>query len=171
LIDALDMPLTSAVIDIGGGASNLGACLVKRGFVDVTVLDVSQSALDLARQRENVGDAITWVRADVLEWRPDRPFAVWHDRAVFHFLVDSEDRDRYLALVRSVLEPGGVVILGAFAPDGPEYCSGLRVARYAPPQLLTLLGPEFAAERESREVHTTPAGAIQPFSWLVARRT
>jgi 2-polyprenyl-3-methyl-5-hydroxy-6-metoxy-1,4-benzoquinol methylase len=171
LIEALDMSPTSAVIDVGGGSSALARSLVKRGFLDVTVLDVSQSAIDLARLQGAANDAVTWVHTDVLLWQPDRRFDVWHDRAVFHFLVEPDDREQYLDLLRTVLEPRGAVILGTFAPDGPEFCSGLPVVRYAPDQLATLLGRDFTVERECREEHTTPTGAVQPFTWLMARRT
>jgi len=170
LIEALRVPRSGAVIDVGGGASPLAGALVSRGFSDVTVLDVSQSALDLARQRCGPDSPITWVHADLLHWRPDRQFDLWHDRAVFHFLVEHDHQEGYLALLRSSLKPEGVVILATFAADGPESCSGLPVSRYAPEQLGTLLGPDFSVERQCREEHTTPAGAIQPFTWLAARR-
>ena len=170
LIEELGVPPTAAVIDVGGGASVLASELVAKGFLDVTVLDISQSALDLAREH-CPPDPVRRVQADLLLWWPDRRFDLWHDRALFHFLVDHDEREGYLAVLRRALEPDGVVILATFAPDGPEFCSGLPVARYAPEELGELLGPDFTVECRRREEHITPAGVRQPFTWLAARRT
>lgn len=109
------------------------------------------------------------VHADVLEWSPDRAFGLWHDRAVFHFLVDESDRRRYLEALRRSLEPGGAVVVGAFAPDGPDRCSGLPVERYSADDLVELLGSDFEVVAVRREEHVTPRGAIQPFTWLAGR--
>jgi hypothetical protein len=109
------------------------------------------------------------VQADVLEWEPDRRFALWHDRAVFHFLVDGVERDRYLVALRRALEPGGTLILGTFAVDGPNVCSGLPVRRYAPADLIAALGADFEPLEERREEHVTPRGAVQPFTWVAGR--
>ena len=109
------------------------------------------------------------VRADLLEWEPDRRYELWHDRAVFHFLVDEHDRDRYLATLTDALAPGGRVIVATFADDGPEVCSGLPVRRYAAEDLTAALGEGFELVETRREVHVTPRGAAQPFTWVAAR--
>ena len=106
------------------------------------------------------------VRADLLEWEPDRPYELWHDRAVLHFLVEQEDRERYFATMRKAVTPGGYVILGVFAADGPEVCSGLSVQRYSAADLTAALGEAFQAIATRREVHVTPSGAVQPFTWI-----
>jgi hypothetical protein len=105
----------------------------------------------------------------LLSWRPDRQFDLWHDRAVFHFLVASEDRDTYLRTMRLAVRDNGFVVLGTFAPDGPHTCSGLPVAGYSASDLAELLGAEFEALDTRREEHITPSGAIQPFTWVAAR--
>jgi trans-aconitate methyltransferase len=173
LIDALDVPRDAAVVDVGGGASPLTAGLVERGFTDVSVLDVSKSALDTARERLGPESPVTWLHEDVLGWRPHRRFDLWHDRAVFHFLTDADDRARYLAVLGSAIRPGGAVVLATFAPDGPEYCSGLPVARHSARQLADALGSvvgrDFRAVHVRREEHTTPAGAVQVFTWVAGR--
>jgi hypothetical protein len=106
------------------------------------------------------------VRADLLEWDPDRPYDLWHDRAVLHFLVEQEDRERYFATMRKALTLGGCVILGTFAADGPSVCSGLPVRGYSADDLTAALGEAFQPIATRREVHVTPAGALQPFTWI-----
>lgn len=160
-----------AVIDVGGGASPLAVRLAAEGFADVTVLDVSEQALRESQQMAGARQrAIDWVRADVLEWEPPRLFRVWHDRAVFHFLTAPEERAAYLRTLRTALEPGGMVVLGTFAEDGPEQCSGLPVARYSADGLEEVLGDEFVPLEARGHRHRTPAGVVQPFTWLTARR-
>ena len=168
LFDALGVHRDAAVVDVGGGASALVDRLVAHGYVDLTVVDISEVGLDLARDR--VGDAakVEWVVSDVLTWAPDRRYDLWHDRAVFHFLTDPDDRAAYLATLTEAV-PTGAVILATFAPDGPETCSGLPVARYGPDELADLL-PDFDVVAARRDVHVTPWGAEQPFTFVAARR-
>ena len=109
------------------------------------------------------------VRADLLEWEPDRRYELWHDRAVFHFLVEERDRDRYIATLSDALAPGGRVIVATFADDGPEMCSGLPVRRYAAEDLAAALGTGFELVETRREAHVTPRGTQQPFTWVAAR--
>ena len=109
------------------------------------------------------------VRADLLEWEPDRRYELWHDRAVFHFLVEERDRDRYIATLSDALAPGGHVIVATFADDGPEMCSGLPVRRYPAEDLAAALGEDFELVETRREVHVTPRGTQQPFTWVAAR--
>jgi hypothetical protein len=175
LIERLCVPPSETIVDIGGGASLLVDALLARGFSDVSVLDISSVALDEVRRRTEgrpgaEGRPVTLIHDDVLHWRPTRPVGVWHDRAVLHFLTEPAQRDRYLATMRSALGPGGAVIMATFAPDGPEYCSGLPVARYGTSELASLIGADFEVVAQRREEHVTPAGVVQPFSWVAARR-
>lgn len=160
----------AAILDVGGGASTLVDGLLARGFDDVTVLDLSETALATARDRLGAPRSVRWVCADVLSWRPDRPYDVWHDRALFHFLVEPADRARYLDVLRSATPIGGYVVLGTFAADGPKRCSGLPVRGYSPQDLVAALGADFDTVDVSREEHHTPSGLMQPFSWVVACR-
>lgn len=170
-VAALDLDPGAAIVDVGAGASPFVDGLLDRGQRDVTVLDVSESALELARARlgERAG-AVHWVVADLLGWSPGRRFRLWHDRAVFHFLTDPVDRDRYRELLQAGVEPGGFVLMATFAADGPTQCSGLPVARYEADDLGAVIGPGFTAVRARREAHPTPGGAAQWFTWLLLRR-
>lgn len=162
---------TDSVVDVGGGASVLVDDLLARGFMDLTVLDISASALLLARQRLGASaSAVTWLTEDLLRWTPARTFDVWHDRAVLHFLTDRRDRNQYCSVLESATAPGSLAIIAAFAPDGPDRCSGLPVQRYGIESIRALLGPQWSLVSDDREVHTTPSGAAQPFTWAVFRR-
>jgi len=162
---------SAPIVDAGGGTSQLAHLLADAGYTDVTVADVSAAALATARDRPG-GDRITWVQADLLEWRPQRAYQIWHDRAVFHFLASPGDRAAYLATLRAALPGGGTVILATFAPDGPEYCSGLPVTRYAPTDLTAELtkayGDAVSITGQRSQEHRTPGGSIQPFTWITA---
>jgi SAM-dependent methyltransferase len=170
IITALGVGAGSAVIDVGGGASRLVDELLSAGFTDLSVLDVSQAALDIARRRLGVlSQSVRWLHEDVLTWEPTRRYDLWHDRAVFHFLVDQDDQAHYLYLLRRGLAPGGGLVMATFAADGPTFCSGLPTARYGPEELFAALGDAFEPVAIRREEHITPAGTMQPFSWLAAR--
>jgi SAM-dependent methyltransferase len=163
-------PLLPA-IDIGAGASRLVDALLGRGFADVTALDVSDEALMHARDRLGSDAArVQWVVTDLLDWAPDRRFGFWHDRAVFHFLTDPADRRHYRELLDAALAPDGLAVIGTFAADGPRFCSGLPTARYSPHELAAAIGCGLSTVAERREEHITPAGAVQPFTWLALRR-
>jgi 2-polyprenyl-3-methyl-5-hydroxy-6-metoxy-1,4-benzoquinol methylase len=161
---------TAAVIDVGGGASTLVDGLLAAGYRNVTVLDVSDAALGEAAARlGKKADQVTWLAANVLERElPAAEFDVWHDRAVFHFLTDRSERQRYVERVRAAVKTGGSVIVATFASDGPRKCSGLEVARYDAQQLHAEFGADFCLIESSREEHSTPTGASQPFiyCWL-----
>jgi len=170
MIRLLGIEPSTAVIDIGGGASLLVDHLVADGFVDVSVLDLSEVALEEGRQRLGGAGAVTWLHEDVLTWRPTRRFGLWHDRAVFHFLTNEGDRARYLTTLSEALGPGAGLVMATFADDGPEFCSGLPVARYSAEQLVDVLGERFTVVETQRELHTTPAGVVQPFTWVAGVR-
>lgn len=163
---------TDSVVDVGGGAAPLVDALLDQGFTDLAVLDISQTGLHYAQQRlGTLSQRVSWVCADVLTWRPKRRYRIWHDRAAFHFLTDPDAQLRYLNTLTSVLEPGGRIVIGTFAADGPSQCSGLPVSRYAPDSLAERLGTGFTVLASEREKHQTPSGTIQPFTWLVAQMT
>ncbi len=161
----------SAIVDIGGGASLLVDHLLAEGFRDLTVLDLSQAALDKTRAR--LGEAaagVAWIAGDATEWTPPKAYDVWHDRAAFHFLTEAADRAAYIERLRRALRVGGAAIFGTFAPDGPEKCSGLPVMRHDAASLAAALGPGFELVDERRHDHRTPAGATQKFQFSTFRR-
>ena len=161
---------SASVVDVGGGASRLVDRLLDAGYRDVTVVDLSQQALNAAHAR--VGDSpVTWVVTDIRDWQPDRTFDVWHDRAAYHFLTDPDDQQRYWNLVRDSVPHGGHVIVATFAEDGPEVCSGLPITRYAHDELAEAMGEGFTVLDTRREEHVTPTGGTQIFNWLLAQRT
>mgnify|MGYP003700623729 CR=1 FL=1 len=171
LIETAAPARSAGIIDVGGGASRLVDGLLADGYGDLTVLDVSAVALDRSRARLGSGaEAVQWIVADVTRWRPSRTWDVWHDRAVFHFLVDEPGRDAYLAALTQATRAGSAVVIATFAPAGPERCSGLPVQRYDAASLAARLGPDFELVSETAEAHVTPAGAIQAFQYAVFRR-
>ena len=127
----LRVPQATGVLDVGGGTSFLVDRLIERGFVDISVLDISEVALEAAHVRVGPDRRVHWLHEDVLSWTPRRKFDLWHDRALFHFLVEESVRERYLSTLRSALRNGGFTIVATFAEDGPECCSGLPVSRYS----------------------------------------
>jgi trans-aconitate methyltransferase len=160
-----------AVIDAGGGASPLTRALLDRGFRDLTVLDISAAAIRHARNRLGPrADQVHWLTADVLSWHPRRRYQAWHDRAVFHFLTIEEHRQQYLHTLDTATAPGAIAVFGCFAPDGPQRCSGLPVARYSAAQLDRQIGAVWLLISQDREEHITPAGTIQPLTWVALRR-
>jgi SAM-dependent methyltransferase len=172
LLDAAGIGSDAVTIDIGGGDSTLVDALLDRGFRDLTVLDVSAAAL--ARARSRLGDraaGVTWIEADVTRaGLPAGAYDVWHDRAVFHFLTDPEDRSRYVALAAQAVRPGGTLIVATFAPDGPTRCSGLEVARYDVEGLAREFAEGFVLTAGLTDVHRTPAGGEQRFTYASLRR-
>lgn len=159
-----------AIVDIGGGASRLVDALVARGQRHVTVLDLSRAALDVARRRLPDDTAVDWVAEDVTQWAPVRPYDAWHDRAAFHFLTEAEDQARYRQVLEAALVPGGIAVIGTFAPDGPEKCSGLPVARHDAASLSSVLGAGFELVGTQRHDHSTPWGSVQHFQFSTFRR-
>jgi len=170
LFDTLGVAPGQGVLDVGGGASLLVDRLLGRGFTDVTVLDISSAALSAAQRRVGTDHRVTWIVQDLQSWQPRRRYDVWHDRAVLHFLSAPAELDAYRTLVERALAPAGAVVIGTFAPDGPESCSGLPVQRYDADGIADVLGPRYAVVRRTRELHTTPGGTVQPFTWVALRR-
>ncbi|NIP72355.1 MAG: class I SAM-dependent methyltransferase [Gammaproteobacteria bacterium] len=162
-----DVPL----IDVGGGASRVVDSLLDRGYRDVTVLDISTEALDLARARlGDLAGMVSWIHGDITEFVPSRRYALWHDRAVFHFLTEAEDRRRYREAMMRGLASNGHVIIATFGLNGPEKCSGLPVVRYDADKLTAELGGELELVETRDEPHRTPSGATQAFTCFRLRR-
>ena len=159
------------IIDVGGGASVLVDDLLRLGYHDLTVLDIAGSALAVARERlGEAAGAVRWLEADVRTAAlPAAHYALWHDRAVFHFLTEAGDRAAYVAQVRRAVRPGGHVLIATFAEDGPTRCSGLPVARYSPEALHRELGDGFELVSADRETHVTPTGSEQRFIYCLCR--
>lgn len=170
LVDELDVGRDVAVVDVGAGASPFLPALHHRGFRDLTAVDLSATALDALVAAAGAPAGLRTVVADVCAWSPPHSYGLWHDRAVLHFLVDDDARRAYLATLDAAV-PDGAVIIGTFAANGPESCSGLPVRRYDADGLGALLADAgFDVLAARRDVHTTPSGAAQPFTWVAARR-
>lgn len=161
-----------AIIDVGGGESTLIDDLVNDGYSKISILDISATALEVTKRRLGAtGAHVTWITADILEVElPVGAYDIWHDRAVFHFLINDDQRRRYVAQVLKALKPGGFAIVGTFGPEGPEKCSGLQVSRYAPSELHGTFGAPFELLDSSVEQHTTPWGSPQQFVYCYCRR-
>lgn len=162
----------SRLIDIGGGASTLVDDLLDVGLTEPTVLDLSPAALAISRERlgERVA-RVRWLAADLLQVDlPSGAYDLWHDRAVLHFLTTAEQTSRYAAQASHAIAVGGHAVIGGFAPDGPERCSGLTVARRSPDEIASVLGPTFQLVDTSHEHHLTPSGNEQAFAWALLRR-
>jgi ubiquinone/menaquinone biosynthesis C-methylase UbiE len=172
LIQNTRVQKTAQIIDIGGGASTLVDDLLAAGFQSISVLDVSATALQLARQRlgQRAGD-VNWIEADITQADlPAQSYDLWHDRAVFHFLTQAEDRQRYVQAVRRSVKQGGHVIVSTFASDGPEHCSGLDVVRYSPESLHSEFGQGFEVVQSTHETHHTPFETEQKFIYCYCRK-
>jgi len=172
LIRSTGAGLDAPIIDIGGGTSRLVDALVDDGFEAVTVLDLSKTALACAKARLGTrGAKVRWIVEDVTTWEPSETYEVWHDRAAFHFLTEPKDRAAYAERVARAVRPGGHVIIGTFAADGPQRCSGLPVVRHDAASLGEILGGAFELMESRRHAHQTPMGATQRFQFSRYRRT
>ena len=172
LLAAHGLDTTSRVIDVGGGASTLVDDLLAHGVAEVTVLDLSNAALQVAQQRlGSRAAAVDWRAGDITTVPlPAAHYSHWHDRAVLHFLHEPAELAAYAAQAARALQPGGHAVIGGFGPDGPERCSGLPVARRTPEDIARLLGPAFELRHASHEQHLTPDGKAQAFAWAVLQR-
>ncbi len=170
LVEAAGVEPHRPVIDVGAGWSTLVDHLLERGYADLTAIDLSSTALDTVRER--LGSAATGVDlrvADVLDLRLGRRFALWHDRAVFHFLTEPDERADYLASLERSIEPDGRVIVATFGPEGPTTCSGLPTVRYSPVDLAAQF-PGFDLVQTADDDHLTPWGSTQQFTAVLLRR-
>ncbi len=163
----------AAIIDIGGGASTLVDDLINAGYSDLSVLDISEAALVVAEQR--LGDRsrfVKWIEGDITRLTlPARHYDIWHDRAVFHFLTDAKDRQRYVAQLAHALKPDGQLIISTFAESGPQQCSSLPVVRYSPEGLQKELGSAFVLQEHAYETHITPFETQQEFVYCRFKRS
>jgi SAM-dependent methyltransferase len=173
LIERAAPDRNAAVLDVGGGASTLVDDLIARGYRDLSVLDISAAALNVARERlGETANAVTWLAADLLDAPlQEARYDLWHDRAVFHFLTEAEQRVRYLRQLARALKSGGHAILATFGPQGPLKCSGLDTVRYDAGELARELGDGFTLIDSTMEFHATPFGTTQPFLYALFRRT
>lgn len=164
-IQAAGLPKDAAIIDIGGGASRLVDDLLVEGFSNITVLDLSEAALQTSKNRLGAAaDKVRWLAADITEVElPEASVDLWHDRAVFHFLTQPEDREAYVRRLHKSLKPGGEIVISTFAEEGPVQCSGLPVVRYSIASLHAALGTEFELKDHLIELHHTPFGTTQQF--------
>lgn len=166
LIAQAGLAREAAVIDIGGGASRLADALLELGYSHITVLDIAAAALEKSQARLGPKAAqIAWLVADITQWQPPQTYALWHDRAVFHFLTEAADRAAYKRALLAGTQADSHVVIASFAPDGPERCSGLPVRRYSPQSLQAELGSDFRLENSRQDEHRTPGGNIQRFQF------
>lgn len=171
-ISALGLDPGASMIDVGGGASTLVDDLLDRGYKSITVLDLAEAALELIKARlGDRGATVNWLCGDITQLElPASAFELWHDRAVFHFLTEPADRERYRENLCRALRPGGHVIIGTFAPEAPPKCSGLPVQRYDLELLRETLGSGFKLQRHKKEQHVTPGGVEQMYLYCEFRR-
>ncbi len=172
LIRGTGVALDASIVDVGGGASTLVDDLLADGCTDVTVLDLSGTALAAAQHRlGRRASLVRWVEADITKGSlPPGAFDVWHDRAVFHFLHAPEDRAAYVRAVLDSVKPGGHVVVATFAEDGPTQCSGLPVVRYSASGLHAEFGERFSMVSHAKEAHRTPFGTVQQFLYCYCRK-
>ncbi len=171
MISHAGTPKDGRIIDVGGGASVLVDRLLNAGFKNVTVLDISNAALEYAKERlGNRAEQVKWIVSDVTAFDPSKQFDLWHDRAVFHFLTEETDRKKYATIVGHSLKPGGHLILASFAPDGPNMCSNLNVCQYDAERIQRELGGDFQLIREDSETHVTPWKKDQKFRYFLFLR-
>lgn len=172
LIRQAGLARDAGIIDVGGGASTLVDDLLNEGYTNVTVLDLSEAALTASKSRlgHRAGD-VSWLVGDITRVElPCHAYAVWHDRAVFHFLTAPAEREAYVQAVLRAVKPGGHVIVATFAEDGPDKCSGLPVMRYSADGLHAEFGAPFTLLQQEREEHHTPFGTVQKFIYCLCRK-
>lgn len=172
LIQRTGVPLSAAIIDVGGGASTLVDDLLASGYSNLTVLDLSAAALAAAKRRlGSLSSNVQWLEANITNASlPANGYDVWHDRAVFHFLTSPEERRSYVEAVLRAVKPGGHVIVATFAEDGPTQCSGLPVMRYSAAELHAQFGESFELLQQEKEAHRTPSGGVQQFVYCYCRK-
>ena len=168
IVNKLPMDKDDNIIDVGGGASTFVDYLLEEGFKNISVLDLSSNALILAKTRlGEKSQLVNWQIADVTQFSPEKTYSLWHDRAVFHFLTEKSEREKYKEVLASAIKVGGYVIIAAFAIGGPTKCSGLDIVQYDAEKIKQELGSDFTLIDEKSELHITPAGREQLFGYYV----
>lgn len=172
-IDELKLAAEDPIIDVGGGASTLVDDLLASGHRKLTVLDLSERAIHLSKERlGKLSSSVTWLHGDVTETELlPQHYSLWHDRAVFHFLIELEMQQKYRDAILKALNKGGYFIIGAFTTNAPPQCSGLPVQRYTSDTLSTAFGKEFELKRHKNEIHKTPSGIEQAYVYCLFQRT
>jgi hypothetical protein len=166
-----DLHPHTAAVDVGAGASIWVDEALDRGWADLSVVDWSSVALGLSQARLGSRAAsVQWIEHDILTWTPPRSYGLWHDRAVLHFLLNDDDRARYADVLRAATKPGSVVVIGGFAPTGPEMCAGLPVRRQSLAGFEALFDGDFTIEQSFEQVHVRPDGDTQDYLWVRAIR-
>lgn len=161
----------AAIIDIGGGDSFLAEFLLAQGFTDITVVDISEKAIERAKERlGEKADEVNWIVADVSKFQPERQYDLWHDRAVFHFLTEESQIENYLSSVKDAVKPGGFVVMGTFSENGPTKCSGLEIKQYSISQMQDLFSEGFSTLSCKNIDHQTPSGGMQNFTFCSFRK-
>jgi len=170
-LELFNLPLTANVIDIGGGNSHLADVLLQKGYQNIWVLDISEKAIESAKQRSGEkASAVHWIVSDVTEFEPPIQFDFWHDRAAFHFFTTEEKINEYVRIATKAIRKGGYLILGTFSEQGPEKCSGLEVKRYSETSISAKFKIAFEKIKCTREDHLTPFNVTQNFLFCSFRR-
>lgn len=171
LIEALEIQKTASILEVGSGDSRLADCLLELGYSKLTLLDISEKALNTVKTRlSNKAEGVTFCTADITQLTPSKQYDIWHDRAVFHFLTEEKDINRYLVNVALGLKQDGFLIIGTFSNTGPNMCSGLPVQPYSEEQLCALFDTNFKKIKCFSENHSTPSGNLQNFLFCVFQR-
>lgn len=171
IIDSLKLNLNTSIIDIGAGKSFLADNLLDLGYNDITILDISRNALnEVTRRVGKKNHKIKCIESNVIDLSSGQKYDVWHDRAVFHFITNNQEREKYLDLLNSSLNKDGCLIIGTFSEDGPLKCSGLEVQRYSVKDLRELLKPDFKFIDGFKEIHDTPFNTSQSFTFCTFKK-
>lgn len=164
LIDYLEIPIHASIIDIGGGDSFLVDHLLDQGYTDITILDISQSAIERVKKRLGARAVnVEWIIADIIEFKSEKKYDLWHDRAAFHFLIEAEDVNSYLEKINAHIHPGAHMIIGTFSESGPKKCSGIMIEQYSEETISILLGKFFKKVKCIYVDHTTPSKTKQSY--------
>lgn len=170
-LEALGLPLAAKIIDIGGGDSLLVDHLLELGYHNLSVLDISEAALERARRRLGArAEKVNWIAADATCFQPAEKYDCWHDRAAFHFLSKEEEITSYIRTAAGCLKPGGALVAGTFSEQGPDKCSGLPASRYSEPSLASRFEAFFEKVECRHASHVTPSGTVQDFVFCGFRR-
>ena len=172
LINELKIPKDANIIDVGGGDSVLVDFLLNEGYTNITVLDISSSAIENAKNRlGEKAELVTWIVSNIVDFEPKSEYAFWHDRATFHFLTEPGDIRRYVALLEKSTVPGASVVIGTFSTNGPKKCSGIDIKQYDEESLSGLFQSKFNKIKCFRESHQTPFGTVQDFLFCTFVKT